>query len=116
MKSGGNPPRGRNSMSTLIRPAPRHAEPSDLHTGDRMTQEEFHRLYERMPEGFKAELIGGIVYVASALRRDHGSHHVLLSAIFAGYGGPLAGVECCDNTTVLLGKKGEPQPDLLMRI
>ena len=38
-----------------------------------MNREEFHRLYEQTPEGFKAELIGGIVYVASPLFRRMGS-------------------------------------------
>jgi hypothetical protein len=40
-----------------------------------MSREEFHRIYEQMPEDFKAELIGGIVYVASRLRRSHGTYH-----------------------------------------
>jgi Uma2 family endonuclease len=33
-----------------------------LETGDRMTQEEFHRRYERYPKDRKFELVGGIVY------------------------------------------------------
>ena len=43
-----------------------------LHSGDRLSREEFHRIYEQMPEDFKAELIGGIVYVASPMRLPHG--------------------------------------------
>jgi hypothetical protein len=31
----------------------------ELHSGDKMTQEEFHRIYSQMPEDFQAELVGG---------------------------------------------------------
>ena len=37
----------------------------ELHSGDRMTREEFHRIYEQMPDDFEAELVGGTVYVSS---------------------------------------------------
>ena len=44
---------------------PLHREPTEeLHNGDHMTQPEFHRIYQRMPKEFKAELIGGIVYLS----------------------------------------------------
>jgi Uma2 family endonuclease len=88
----------------------------ELHTGDRMSQAEFHRIYERMPENFKAELIGGIVYVASPLKRQHSNPHVLLATVFGTYVLNTLGVESGDNGTVLLGEKSEPQPDLYMRI
>src|SRR5205823_6033862 len=48
-------------MSTIPRPFTRPSRPPELHTGDRMTREEFHRIYEQMPKEFRAELIGGIV-------------------------------------------------------
>jgi len=53
------------------------AEPLELElqTGDRMTRDEFHRAYSQMPEGFRAELIGGVVYVASPLKRRPLPHH-----------------------------------------
>jgi Uma2 family endonuclease len=88
----------------------------DLHTGDRMTQREFHRVYERTPERFKAELIGGIVYVASPLRIEHGRNHTPLSALFFAYESATVGTETGDNVTVILGEDGEPQPDLFLRI
>ena len=37
-----------------------------------MDQKTFHALYLQTPEGFKAELIGGIVYVASPVSLRHG--------------------------------------------
>lgn len=91
-------------------------EVMELHTGDRMSREEFHRIYEKMPANFKAELIGGIVYVASPLKRRHGRPHMLLGALFAIYEARTPGVEGADNTTVLLGDEGEPQPDVYLRI
>jgi len=44
------------------------APPTFLDNGDLMSQAEFHIVYEKTPEHFKAELIGGVVYVASPLR------------------------------------------------
>jgi len=90
--------------------------PVELHSGDRMSREEFHRLYEQTPEDFKAELIGGIVYVASPLKIAHGQPHLLLSAVLATYQGHTPGVEASDNTTLVLSEEGEPQPDLYLRV
>ena len=46
------------------RPTPR------LENGDRLTREEFERRYEAMPENVKAELVEGVVYMASQTRLD----------------------------------------------
>jgi Uma2 family endonuclease len=91
-------------------------EKPEMHTGDRMTQPEFHRIYEQMPEGFRAELIGGIVYVASPLKIKHGKNHPPLTTLFFVYTSATPGVETGDNVTVILGEDGEPQPDLFLRI
>ena len=88
----------------------------DLQTGDRMSRAEFHPLYEQTPPEFGAELIGGIVYVASPLKRRHGTNHLPLGSLFFLYEGQTPGVESADNTTVLLGEESEPQPDLFLRI
>jgi len=89
---------------------------AELQTGDRMTREEFHRLYEQTPPGFKAELIGGVVYVPSPLKWRHGTVHPMLGTVFCAYTGYTPGTEAGDNTTILLGEEGEPQPDLYLRI
>ena len=49
------------AMTILSHPSATHdlEEVMELHTGDRMNREEFHRAYLQTPEGFKAELIGG---------------------------------------------------------
>jgi Uma2 family endonuclease len=103
-------------MTTAKRKTVPPAAPPELRHGDRMTQAEFHRIYKRMPESFKAELIGGVVYVASSLKRPHDTSHFIWSAVFGTYVLNTPGVEGGDNTTVLLGEEGEPQPDVYLRI
>ncbi len=103
-------------MATVSQRASISTEKVELHTGDRMRQKEFHRIYEQMPEDFRAELIGGIVYVASPLKWRHGTNHLPLGTLFFTYEGNTPGVESGDNTTILLGEEGEPQPDLYLRI
>src|SRR5205809_5915686 len=103
-------------MATVPARISRLADPPELQTGDRMTRAEFHRIYEQTPEEFKAELIGGIVYVASPLRRRHGTTHIILGTLFGLYQEDTPGVEAGDNTTILIGEEGEPQPDLYLRI
>jgi Uma2 family endonuclease len=88
----------------------------ELENGAHLTRAEFHRLYERMPPSFKAELIEGIVHVPSPLRIAHSDCHLTLGAILAAYRINTPGVGAGDNATILLGKAGEPQPDLYMRI
>ena len=47
-----------------------------LENGDRLSCDEFERRYVGMPNGCKAELIEGIVYMAAALRfKSHGRPH-----------------------------------------
>ena len=103
-------------MATVPKASARPADLPELHSGDRMTREEFHRIYEQMPPDFKAELIGGIVYVASPLKRPHSTNHLLLATLFGIYVLNTPGVETGDNATILLGEEGEPQPDLYLRI
>jgi len=92
------------------------ADLPELHTGDRMSREEFHRVYERTPRHIRAELIGGIVYVASPLKLRHGTNHIPLASVLFAYEASTPGVQSGDNTTVLLGEDAEPQPDLFLRI
>jgi Uma2 family endonuclease len=81
-----------------------------------MTRAEFHTIYDKMPDDFQAELVGGVVYVASPRRRRHGTCHVHLGSVLATYAAQMPGTEVADNATILLGDDGEPQPDLFLRI
>jgi Uma2 family endonuclease len=84
--------------------------------GQRLKQPEFHRRYEAYPEDVKFELIGGVVYMASPLRRAHGGYHPVLSGVLWMYSSATPGIEVLDNTTTILGEESEPQPDLEVRI
>jgi Uma2 family endonuclease len=90
--------------------------PDTLNNGDRLTQKEFHALYKRTPKHFRAELIGGIVYVASPLRARHSDGQSLLATLATLYRARTPGTHAGDNATVILGKKSEPQPDILVRV
>src|SRR5438132_1422155 len=87
-----------------------------LENGDRLSQKEFHRRYEAYPEDVKFELIGGIVYMASPLRRLHAIYRLKLGTILSLYADATPGVEALDNATTILGEESEPQPDLALRI
>jgi Uma2 family endonuclease len=89
---------------------------AELRNGDCMTQPEFHEAYERMPEGFRAELIDGTVYVCEPLGRSHGSHDNMLSTVMGVYRAASPGIEACNNASVILGMDDEVQPDVLLRI
>jgi Uma2 family endonuclease len=87
------------------------AELPPLEPGDRLDQKTFHERYEAMPEDFRAELIGGIVFVPSPLKIPHSRHHMPLSAWLWLYEKETPGVQGFDNVTVILGPESEPQPD-----
>jgi Uma2 family endonuclease len=88
-----------------------------LTSGDRLTRREFERRYQAMPENFKAELIEGVVYVASPVRfASHGEPHTHAIAWLAVYCAATPGVRMADNTTVRLDPFNEPQPDVLLRL
>lgn len=90
--------------------------PDELHNGDTMTQQEFHRRYLACPEGVKAELVGGVVHLPSPVKRPHGTHHFKLSLVLGLYEEQTPGTEGGDNMTAILDKDSEPQPDLMLRI
>lgn len=81
-----------------------------------MTQPEFHRLYSKAPEDVRAELIGGIVYMASPVSLYHGEMHSLTIGLMINYFVGTKGIQVVDNTSVILGKMDEPQPDISVRI
>ncbi|WP_392531528.1 Uma2 family endonuclease [Nostoc sp. C117] len=88
-----------------------------LENGDKLTRAEFERRYHAMPNLKKAELIEGVVYVASPLRiKSHGEPHAYIMAWIGTYKASTPGVGFADNTTVLLDADNEPQPDALLRI
>lgn len=86
-----------------------------LRPGTVLDQTTFHHLYEQTPADFKAELIGGIVHMASPLRVSHGRLHSLLIAWLRAYCGSMSEADVLDNATVILADESEPQPDASLR-
>lgn len=88
-----------------------------LENGDRLNQKEFHRRYEAMPKNVKAELIKGIVYMASPVRvKNHGKPHSNLISCLGLYHLATEGLMLLDNTTFIANENYEPQPDIVLRI
>jgi Uma2 family endonuclease len=88
-----------------------------LENGDRLTRAEFERRYQAMPHLKKAELVEGIVYMASPLRMtQHGEPHASVITWLGVYKAFTPGVQLGDNCTVKLDLDNEPQPDALLRI
>ena len=89
----------------------------ELENGAEMDQPTFHELYKQTPEGFKAELIGGTVYVmASPVSIRHGRPHARAVYWLAWYSEHTLGTEALDDTTNILGKRSEPQPDTCLYV
>lgn len=87
-----------------------------LESGDRLSRAEFERRYASAPKHFKAELIEGVVYVASPVRAFHGVPHADLITWMGVYRTATPRVSAADNTTTRLDLDNEPQPDTLLRI
>lgn len=88
----------------------------ELEAGDHLTRREFHRRYEAMPHLKKAELIEGVVYMSSPVRRTHGKFSVQMTLWLATFSIATSGTEVADNTTTILDEDNEPQPDVYLRI
>jgi Uma2 family endonuclease len=82
-----------------------------LENGDHLDQKTFHARYEAMPEGTRAELIGGIVYMPSPLRTPHSRTHGRIMHWLFDYVDATPGTDAFDNATAILGEESEPQPD-----
>src|SRR5262245_47174960 len=87
-----------------------------LEEGDHLDQRTFHERYEAMPPGVRAELIGGIVFMPSPLKRPHGRMHSRVVHWLTAYEDATPGTEAFDNATAILGEESEPQPDACLLI
>ncbi|MEC4891565.1 MAG: Uma2 family endonuclease [Oscillatoria sp. PMC 1051.18] len=99
---------------------PNHSHPTKtpiLENGDFLSRTEFERRYRAMPHLKKAELIEGIVYMASPLRFEpHAEPHANLLVWLGNYKIATSGVRLGDNPTVRLDLDNEPQPDAVLLI
>lgn len=103
-----------------------------LRDGDRMNTTEFMRRYEATPEGFRAELINGVVYVNRWVEiGPNGKEQIMPPISSGGHGTPqirlgfwaeyysllTPGVEASAPTTLNLTEADSaPEPDALLRL
>ena len=87
-----------------------------LESGDRLSRDEFERRYHAMPPHVRAELVEGVVYVASPVSSRHGHFHFDLNTWLGLYRVFTPGVEGASDATVRLDLDNVPQPDLLLKI
>ncbi len=86
-----------------------------LESGDRLTRAEFERRYSARPDIKKAELIEGVVYVASPVRtEEHGQPHFDVGGWLAVYVARTPGIIRATDATVKLDADNEFQPDLYL--
>jgi Uma2 family endonuclease len=103
------------SPQTQSNVAQEHLPP--LQSGDRLSRPEFERRYAAAPHIKKAELIEGIVYVASPLRHEqHGKPHSRVITWLGVYQAMTIGVDLSVEPTVRLDFDNEPQPDAVLFI
>lgn len=86
-----------------------------LENGDQLSREEFERRYDAMPHLKKAELLEGIVYMASPLRfESHAKPHSVMMMWLTHYWVATPNLLLGDNATVRLNKDNEFQPDAVL--
>ncbi|MHB8574318.1 MAG: Uma2 family endonuclease [Dehalococcoidia bacterium] len=89
--------------------------PVVLESGDHLTRAEFHRRYCLRPDIRRAELVQGVVYLASPVRATvHGEPHGAMTAWLVVYASRTPGVRCGSDSTVLLETDTEVQPDVCL--
>ena len=87
-----------------------------LESGDRLTRPEFERRYTAAAVT-KAELIEGVVYVASPLRfHQHAEPHSRLDTWLGTYVAFTPGTRSGIEPTVRLDLDNEPQPDIVLMV
>ncbi|HYT92638.1 MAG TPA: Uma2 family endonuclease [Gemmataceae bacterium] len=85
-----------------------------LQNGDQLDQPTFHARYEAMPKGCRAELIGGIVYMASPQKIPHSKAQQIVSHWLGEYAEATPGTDVLLNNTQILGPDSEPEPDVCL--
>lgn len=90
-------------------------EPPLLHTGERLTRDEFIERWEMQPALNFAELIGGIVFLRMPMCEEHGGVHVPLTMWIGGYEMDTLGCMTNINSSWYM-RDDMPQPENSMRL
>jgi hypothetical protein len=102
-------------MSTIERAHLQKTIPP-LVAGQHLDQPTFHERYEAMPPETRAELVGGVVFMPSPMRMDHGRERRFVTGWLDRYQRFTPFIEGADGATVKLDREGEPQPDGILFI
>jgi hypothetical protein len=102
---------GKSRRATSAATAPTVRPFPPLEAGDHLEQATFHERYKATPSELRAELIGGIVIVPSALSPGHGEYHALVMGWLTQYWIATSGAQARDHATTILSRTSEPQPD-----
>ena len=104
-------------MSTVVEP-PLPLAPTSrpvLESGDRLSLTEFECRSLARPDLKKAELIEGVVYVASAVRvTAHGQPEMAIHGWLTNYCSQTPGLMVASNASLRLDNRNVPQPDALL--
>lgn len=84
--------------------------------GQRLDRATFHKRYQAMPPGTRAELIGGVVHMPSPVSVDHAERDSDASDWLGHYRLATPGIRKATNATTQFGNYGEPQPDQILLI
>ena len=82
-----------------------------LRSGDRLNRVEFTKRYQLHPN-IKAELVEGVVYVASPVFLPHARLHAYVMGLISQYVMQTQGLDLADNLSVRLDNENEVQPDV----
>jgi Uma2 family endonuclease len=86
-----------------------------LETGDRLTRAEFHARYCARPDIKRAELVGGIVHVASPERFNvHGDQQTMVVVWLGAYAARTPGVKSGISASIFVDDESEVQPDAFL--
>jgi len=89
--------------------------PPSLESGDRLSAPEFHRRYTLRADILKAELIEGVVYVASPTHlRGHSAPHGMIITWLGTYAATREGVDVAPEATLRLDDQNEARPDAIL--
>ena len=88
----------------------------DLNDGARLNSVEFERRYVASTHVRKAELIEGVVHVASPVSATHGKPHAALTQWLGFYQMRTPYIECMIDGTVRLDDRNQVQPDIILMI
>ncbi len=90
--------------------------PTLLREGDQLSADEFLRRWDAMPALKRAELIDGIVFMASPVSYPHGKHQLCFGNWLWCFAEATPGTDAAAESTWVMAPRNVPQPDLTLRI